>query len=191
QDREGWIFSPPVNIGAPLERRQVPELILAAAAFAAPKAPVAPDAIPATLIPARWQPNAATKNKTVFYDAEEGALVFRGVFAPDCKDRWFYPIYTLTEEDRTCRYLTFQVKAIQAPMQSGYHNVQFWLKGGVACGGNFIYRFIDDTYRTYTIDLYTRQPGPLLPEKLYFGLNNRNDDEVTLYIKELRFHNDK
>lgn len=191
QDREGWIFSPPVNIGAPLERKQVPELILAAPGVVAPEATVAPEGIPASLNPARWQPNAATMDKTVCYDAEEEALVFRSIFAPDCKDRWFYPIYTLTEEDRACRYLTFQVKAIQAPMQSGYHNVQFWLKGGVASGGNFIYRHIDDTYRTHTIDLYTRQPGPLLPEKLFFGLNNRNDDEVTLYIKELRFHNNQ
>jgi hypothetical protein len=191
QDHEGWLFSPPVNIGDPLERKQVPELILAAAAFVAPEATVAPETIPATLNPARWQPNAATKDKTVFYDTKEGALVFRGVFAPDCKDRWFYPIYTLSEEERACRYLTFQVKAVQAPMQSGYSNVQFWFKGGVPCAGNFIYRHIDDSYRTHTLDLHARQPGPLLPEKLYFGLCNRNDDEVTLYIKELRFHNDK
>ena len=79
-------------------------------------------------------------------------------------------------------YLIFEIRAEQSPEGGGFKNVQFWFPNGP----KYFYPAPGREYRRVSIDLDRRgerKPGSLL----YFGLNNRTADEVTIRIRNFHF----
>lgn len=172
-DREGWMYDP-IDIGSLQNRNYVPVLILAEEGLVPER----------SLIPAPgWKNNSAIAESRVLFDPEENTLVFHAIFPPECKDRWFYPIYRPSAEELKKRYLTFEIRAEQSPEGIGFKNVQFWFRNGPRY---FYPEPGRGEYRRVSIDL--DRGGERRPDSvLYFGLNNRTADEVTIRIRNFRF----
>jgi len=143
------------------------------------------------LEPKNWgkQHSCSGSNLKMAQEENEHAVRFIASFADTVKDRWLYPSISLTPEDRNCNILTFEIRAVQNPAGIGYKNclVIFLDKNGKALGSLEI-PAPGEEYSKVTLGLGKKLKFQLSDvAKIRIGVNNRDAQEVALFIRNLRF----
>ncbi len=186
-ERKGWMFYR-ANLGNTNERSQVKTFILTGDPARKHRTP---ENLPHAMNPANWKPNCAGKQMSISYDTTEDALCFKGIFLPEIKDRWFFPIYKLSAADKQAKFISFEVKAIQNPPGTGFKDSFIWFKGPDVVRRTIEYPLPENSerYRQVKIALSQYRGGIDLSraESMYFGVNNREASELTILLKNLQF----